>query len=91
MRKILIALCLLTCTLIPVQAELLQLHYPEFQGAAYNPMKIIAIAKITAKDRHAIKVVTEDHWTDIYYYKDVKARDTAYRRALESMGYGLAR
>lgn len=91
MRKILIALYILAGVLMPVKAELLQLHYPEFQGAAYNPMKIIAIAKITAKDRPAIKVVTEERWTDIYYYKDVKARDTAYRRALESMGYGLAR
>ena len=91
MHKILIALYILAGVLLPVQAELLQLHYPEFQGTAYNPMKILTIAKITAKDRPAIKVITEMHYVDIYYYKDAKARDAAYRRALESMSNGLSR
>lgn len=89
MYKILLTLCLLTCTLIPVQAEILQLHYVEFQGVAYNSMKIIAIAKATIKNRPAIKVGTDGHYVDIYYYKDVKARDAAYRRAIELMKRGL--
>lgn len=81
MHKILLTLCLLTCTLMPVKAEVLQVRYVEFQGVAYNPMKIIVIAKVTAKNRPAIRVVTDFH-VDVYYYKDVKARDTVYQRAI---------
>lgn len=71
---------------MPVKAEVIQLQYVEFQGTAYNPIKIIAISKTTVHGKPAINVISEGHWTDTFYYTDVKVRDKVYKTAIVQMG-----
>ena len=89
MYKALLTLLLLAYTLMPVKAEIIRLQYVEFQGTAYNPIKIIAISKVTVQGKPAIKVISEGHWTNTFYYTDVKTRDKAYKTAIVYMGQGL--
>lgn len=87
MYKAFLTLLLLACTLMPVKAEVIQLQYVEFQGTAYNPIKIIAISKATIHGKPAINVISEGRWTDTFYYTNAKVRDKVYKTAITQMGY----